>query len=1464
MKRLIYLLTALMISQNVLAQSPFITRWDLSKPSGSGLTQISFGVGTTGTVSYTWAEVGGTATGSGTFSGSTATITGLPAGGKIDLSISPTNFNQININGATDRVRLIEIKQWGTTAWANMVTAFYGCFNMTLTATDVPNTSAVTDMSYMFGYCSIFNQALPIGFNTSNVTNMSGMFHSCTAYNQALPASINTSAVTDMSFMFYDCDSYNKALPIGFNTTNVVTMLSMFHGCRSYNQALPTNFNTSAVIDMRFMFNGCTSYNQALPNSFNTAKVTGMRNMFNGCTTFNQSLASFTLNPNVDLMNVLNNTALSVTNYDATLTAFRNSGITGRTMGAAGLNYCAAETDRTTLTSTMGWTITDAGKWCPTLTIGTATNPTTCSGSDGKIAFTTSSITAGSQTLSYKKDGVATTANVTIASNAFELTGLGSGDYSDFAIGAVTATGSTTLADPAKPTFTVGTAVKPTTCNATDGNLPLNDLANSTSYSVSYQKDGGTAVVQTLNSNASGVLTISNVGVGSYTNIKVTLNNCESATATASIAAPSFNITAGSPTQPSTCNGTGSIPFTTSLPTGTYIITYKKDGTAATASVNVASGAFNLFSIGAGSYSDFKIVHGGCDVTTSGAVTLTDPMAPTAFSVTGGGSFCTGGTGVAVGLSSSQTDVNYQLKLGSNNVGGPVAGSGGAISFGNQTATGTYTVMAIHSATLCSTTMTGNATINTFSLPQASISGNATVCKDNTPVLLSFTATIGPAPYIFSYKINNGATQILNSSSATANLPQATNVAGVFVYSLVSVQDGNGCSQTQNGSVTVNVLTKPVITLTTLQQALNEGNSQTFCDTDGNPVNSLQFDVSGLCVVGSPVWRVQVGSGAWSAWSSDAPVSQLSNNQPHRYQAACDATCPNTYTSPIELTINYRASVPQNVSMTADGTTVGAGAEKSICDQSGTGLTFSATCGAGERLLYSVDGGDYLPTVPSQIVDGQFHNYRVRCQKLDGTPSCVETDSGVMKLKISVISVAPVVSLNVSSGCGTPTNFSGTTTCAAGFVTVWYNAATNVALPSLPATTPTETTSYYARCQNEVGCQSGNSNTVTYTVLAVNEAPVVMVSSELVCTGQEVTVSTSCPVGSTVLWNTGVSESSFKVSFNNITTQSYMARCVFGNGCQSAQSAAKTVRWKAFELTIINIGQSQSAVKSNDRAAWASQFVTPDGGPILDQSSQSNPTLYYSENLNKIAPRYWTVHVDACALGTGGSLTFDMLVTPETGVPQSFNTHENNMPYFMYANRDGWAELYAQNHPSYGFYQANGAGGNVYDAGLPKGLYKLGVRYWDMKGWGSIYPSTRKAQGNVLAYQEYWFRIQSKDGVGVGAARTAEGSVQGSGRGTANGEGQATNVPPLGAKGLAILPNPVTSTLRLQVQDSKGQVVETTLTDASGRSVLSRQFVPETNTHQEEFGVSELPTGMYFLQVNAGDKQATLKVVKVD
>ncbi|WP_428657517.1 T9SS type A sorting domain-containing protein [Runella sp.] len=65
------------------------------------------------------------------------------------------------------------------------------------------------------------------------------------------------------------------------------------------------------------------------------------------------------------------------------------------------------------------------------------------------------------------------------------------------------------------------------------------------------------------------------------------------------------------------------------------------------------------------------------------------------------------------------------------------------------------------------------------------------------------------------------------------------------------------------------------------------------------------------------------------------------------------------------------------------------------------------------------------------------------------------------------------------------------------------------------------------------------------------------------------------------------------------------------------------------------------------------------------------------------------------------------------------------------------------------------------------------------------------------------------------------------------------------------------------MSEAKGEKVNVNLTDASGRLLLQRAFVPETNQHQEEFEVSDLANGMYFMRINTNDKQTTIKVVKV-
>jgi hypothetical protein len=102
----------------------------------------------------------------------------------------------------------------------------------------------------------------------------------------------------------------------------------------------------------------------------------------------------------------------------------------------------------------------------------------------------------------------------------------------------------------------------------------------------------------------------------------------------------------------------------------------------------------------------------GCVNNMTGSVTVTVNPLPTVYSVTGGGSFCTGGTGVPVGLSGSQTGVNYQLYIGGVPTGTIIGGTGGAISFGLITTAGTYTVVGNNTTTSCANTMSGSAVVS--------------------------------------------------------------------------------------------------------------------------------------------------------------------------------------------------------------------------------------------------------------------------------------------------------------------------------------------------------------------------------------------------------------------------------------------------------------------------------------------------------------------------------------------------------------------------------------------------------------------------------------------------------------------------------------------------------------------------------------------------------------------------------
>ncbi|MFL5731538.1 MAG: hypothetical protein ACJ75J_18760, partial [Cytophagaceae bacterium] len=187
---------------------------------------------------------------------------------------------------------------------------------------------------------------------------------------------------------------------------------------------------------------------------------------------------------------------------------------------------------------------------------------------------------------------------------------------------------------------------------------------------------------------------------------------------------------------------------------------------------------------------------GSCVLTMNGNATIAVNSNPSIFSMTGGGSYCQGGTGIAVKLSGSQSGVNYQLFLAGSPVGSPVAGTGGIISFGLKTTTGNYTATATNATTLCSSNMSGSAIVSTVTPPTAyNVTGGGAYCSGGAGLAIGLAnSDIG-----ITYTLMRGATTIQSlSGNGSALTFNNQTVAGTYT---VTGTNG-GCTVSMNGNAT--------------------------------------------------------------------------------------------------------------------------------------------------------------------------------------------------------------------------------------------------------------------------------------------------------------------------------------------------------------------------------------------------------------------------------------------------------------------------------------------------------------------------------------------------------------------------------------------------------------------------------------------------------------------------------------
>ena len=191
---------------------------------------------------------------------------------------------------------------------------------------------------------------------------------------------------------------------------------------------------------------------------------------------------------------------------------------------------------------------------------------------------------------------------------------------------------------------------------------------------------------------------------------------------------------------------------------------------------------------------------------------MTSCVTPTTYSVTGTGSYCSGGSGVAVGLSNSQTGVTYQLYNGAATVGSAVSGSTGSpISFGSQTTAATYTVVATRTTGGCTANMSGSAVVTINSLPIAqTVNGGGAYCAGGTGVLVGLAGSQSGV----HYQLYNGASAVGSPVPGTGSAISFGSQTTAATYTVVGTNTVTACAQSMTGSASVSVNPLPSVVVT--------------------------------------------------------------------------------------------------------------------------------------------------------------------------------------------------------------------------------------------------------------------------------------------------------------------------------------------------------------------------------------------------------------------------------------------------------------------------------------------------------------------------------------------------------------------------------------------------------------------------------------------------------------------------
>ncbi|AWV99371.1 3-coathanger stack domain-containing protein [Arcticibacterium luteifluviistationis] len=862
----------------------------------------------------------------------------------------------------------------------------------------------------------------------------------------------------------------------------------------------------------------------------------------------------------------------------------------------------------------------------PTIAVTSKTSPTTCLGTDGTIVFSSTNLSVGTHTVSFKKGTTSTSQSVTVASGGgFTLSGLGAGSYADFSVTEHACEGtfatSQVLVDPATPSITATSKTSPTTCLGTEGTIVFSSTNLSVGiHTVSFKK-GTTSTSQSVTVASGGGFTLSGLGAGSYADFSVTEHACEGTFATAQVLADPTtpSITATSKTSPTTCLGTdGTIVFSsTNLSVGIHTVSFKKGTTSTSQSVTVASGGdFTLSGLGAGSYSDFSVTEHACEGTFATAQVLSGPVTPTITAISNTSpTTCLGTEGTIVfsstNLSSGSHTVSFKKGTTSTSQSVTVASGGG------------FTLAGLGAGSYADFSVTEHACEGTFATAQvladpatptitATSNTSPTTCLGTEGTIVFSSSNLSAGSHTVSFK--KGTTSTSQSITVASGGGFTLSGLGAGSYADFSVIE-HACEGT---FATAQVLADPATPTIT---ATSKTSPTTCLGTDGSVVfSSTNLSVGSHAVsfkkgTTSTSQSITVASGGGFTLSGLGAGSYSDFSVPSH---ACEGTfaTAQVLTDPVTPTITATSNTNPTTCLGTDGSIVfsssnlSAGSHAVSFKKGTTSTSQSITVASGGGFTLSgLGAGSYSDfSVIEHACEGTFATAQVLADP--ATPTITATSKTSPTTCLGTDGSIVFSSSNLSVGSHTISFKKGATSTSQAVTVAGDGSFT---LSSLGSGSYSDFSVTEHACEGTFATAQVLADPATPTITATSK------TSPTTCLGTDGSIefsSTDVPLGSqTVYFNKGSADASQVVTvggdgsftLSNLTAAQYSNFSVTVNGCQALFSETQILVDPLGSISASNTGPYNEGDMINLNVTGGSVYSWT--GPSGYFSSLQNPSI---------------------------------------------------------------------------------------------------------------------------------------------------------------------------------------------------------------------------------------------------------------